>query len=120
MARTKKRGRKAVAKRKPSNRRKPVKRKPKQQPVKQSISAFALSVSEWCAACGIGRTNFYKMLREGTGPPTVMLGGRRIITQEGSAQWLRAREAEAMEIAAQQRKAMEAPALEERTETEAA
>jgi predicted DNA-binding transcriptional regulator AlpA len=99
------RGRKAIAERKPV-RRKPV----KQKPVKQSLPAFAMSVSEWCERHAIGRTVFYRMLREGKAPPTITMGRRRIITHEGSAQWLRDREREAMEVAAQRRETAEAAA----------
>jgi hypothetical protein len=112
------RGRKAVAKRKPSNRRKPVKRVKKNVP---PLPPLALTVAEWCQVHRIGRTNFYKLLQQGRAPPTVMMGRRRIITHEGSAQWLREREREALETAAQQRKAIEAAPLVERSNaTEAA
>lgn len=54
----------------------------------------ALSIEEAAHACGVGRTLFYDLLREGQGPPTLRIGRRRVVRVEALRQWLAEREAD--------------------------
>ena len=55
----------------------------------------ALSLEEAAASCGIGRTLFYDLLRDRTGPPTFRLGRRRLVRVEALRRWLAERETQA-------------------------
>lgn len=54
----------------------------------------AVSVREAAALCGIGGTKMYELLREGSGPPTLTIGRRRLIRIEALREWLADLEAE--------------------------
>ena len=54
----------------------------------------ALSIKEFCRRYGISDSFFYKLQREGKGPRTIKIAGRKMITKEAAADWQRAREAE--------------------------
>jgi predicted DNA-binding transcriptional regulator AlpA len=56
-------------------------------------------VAAFCKRYGIGRTKFYGMLRDGSAPRTMMVGGRRRITIEAQLEWQRAMEAQTAEAA---------------------
>src|SRR6266852_6227876 len=60
----------------------------------------AMSVEEWCAARRLSRAMFYKLLRQGKGPQTYLVGTRRFISHEADAAWQSAMEAETGETAA--------------------
>ena len=47
----------------------------------------AYSVTEFCAAHRIARSFFYKLLSDGRGPNTMLLGRRRLITREAAEEW---------------------------------
>ena len=57
-------------------------------------SRAAYSVNEFCKAHRISRALLYQMLKEGTGPRTMKVRGRRLISAEAAEQWRRDREAE--------------------------
>jgi len=62
--------------------------------VHQTASAKkASSVDEFCAAHGISRAMFYKILKEGTGPRVMRVGSRMLVSEEASADWRRQMEA---------------------------
>jgi predicted DNA-binding transcriptional regulator AlpA len=47
----------------------------------------AYSVAEFCAAHDISRGTFYNLLRAGSGPKTMTVGRRRLVTDEAAAAW---------------------------------
>jgi hypothetical protein len=49
----------------------------------------AFSIDEFCASHGISRAMFFKILKEGTGPRTMLVGTRRLISGEAAAAWRR-------------------------------
>lgn len=58
-----------------------------------ATSKKAFSIDEFCSAHGISRAMFYKILKEGTGPRTMRVGSRTLISDEASADWRRQMEA---------------------------
>lgn len=56
-------------------------------------TTLAFSIPEFCALHRISRPYFYKMLKTGLAPRTMMLGGRRLVSAEAAADWRREREA---------------------------
>ena len=64
-----------------------------------SAAPGADSVAAFCRRYGIGRTKFYGMLRDGSGPRTMLVGGRRRVTHEAELDWQRAMEAKTEEAA---------------------
>lgn len=58
------------------------------------------TLAEWCRLRRCSRSNFYRLLAVGKAPRTYVVGTHRRITTEADAEWLRAREVEAMEVAA--------------------
>jgi hypothetical protein len=67
----------------------------KTQKPKRSVPALGMSVEEFCEAYSIKVNLFYELLKAGKGPRCMLLGRRRIITQEAALAWQRQREAEA-------------------------
>jgi excisionase family DNA binding protein len=54
---------------------------------------LAFSVSEFCAACGVSRDTFYKLVRDGEGPVCFFIGRRRLISLAAAERWMKKREA---------------------------
>ena len=54
------------------------------------------SIIAFCRRWGIGRSTFYDMLAAGTGPAMMVVHGRRLISPEAEARWVREREAAAL------------------------
>ena len=54
----------------------------------------AMSIKEFCRRYGISDSFFYKLQREGKGPRTIKIAGRKLITHEAAAEWRRAHEVE--------------------------
>ena len=55
----------------------------------------SFTVSEWCQHRRISRAMLYKLMGEGLGPATYLVGKRRYVSPEADAAWLASREAEA-------------------------
>ena len=53
----------------------------------------AFSIDEFCTRHSISRSAFYNSLKDGTGPRTMKVGTRTLISREASADWRRQREA---------------------------
>ena len=49
----------------------------------------AFSIPEFCARHSISRSAFYNMVRDGTGPRTMKVGSRTLVSREASADWRR-------------------------------
>jgi predicted DNA-binding transcriptional regulator AlpA len=49
----------------------------------------AFSIEEFCRAHGISRAMFFKIMKEGTGPRTMLVGSRRLVSDEAAADWRR-------------------------------
>ena len=62
-----------------------------------SPTRAAFSVDEFCAAHGISRVLFYKLLKAGTGPRVMKLGARTLISTEAAADFRRRMEEAAAE-----------------------
>jgi predicted DNA-binding transcriptional regulator AlpA len=58
------------------------------------IDVDAMSIKQFCQRYGISESFFYKMQREGKAPRTFKFGGRKMITVQAAADWVRARENE--------------------------
>ena len=54
----------------------------------------AYSVAEFCARHGFSKGFLYREWRQGRGPRFMLVGDRRLISREASADWRRDREAE--------------------------
>jgi predicted DNA-binding transcriptional regulator AlpA len=48
---------------------------------------LALTVQEFCQSHGIGVTLFYELLKSGSAPRTMRVGGRRLISIEEAQRW---------------------------------
>lgn len=71
-----------------------TKTKTEQQQFAEKALAMAFSVDEFCLAHRIGRASFYNLLKAGTGPATMKVGGRTLVSVEAAAAWRRRMEAE--------------------------
>jgi excisionase family DNA binding protein len=58
----------------------------------QTLRSF--SIKDFCERQGIGRTFFYKLLKQGKAPRTFSVGSCRRISEEAEREWIAAREAE--------------------------
>jgi predicted DNA-binding transcriptional regulator AlpA len=58
---------------------------------KPAIHKRALSISEFCAENGIGRTTFYKIVGTKEGPRIMKVGKRVLVTIECAEEWRRSR-----------------------------
>lgn len=47
----------------------------------------AFTVSQFCEAHGFSRAMFYALLKDGTGPTTMLVRGRRLISRESASAW---------------------------------
>jgi hypothetical protein len=72
----------------------PRKSKRKAEP---PIQPMALSIRQFCAGHNISIDTYFRMARVGTGPQTMRVGGRTLISIESAAAWRRAREVVAQE-----------------------
>ncbi len=52
------------------------------------VDRMAYSVAEICEAGGMSRTFFYRLCREGQGPATFKVRGRRFIRSDAARAWL--------------------------------
>jgi predicted DNA-binding transcriptional regulator AlpA len=52
----------------------------------------AYSIPQFCAAHGISRAMFYKILNDGTGPRVMKVGSRTMVSREAATRWRRERE----------------------------
>jgi hypothetical protein len=50
------------------------------------------SIDEWCAGYGISRGTFYNMKKARTGPRTIQIGTRQIVTVEADQEFRRRRD----------------------------
>ena len=48
-----------------------------------------MSIIEFCRDYRISRAHFYKMVRTGHGPRLVIVGARRLISEEAADDWIR-------------------------------
>jgi predicted DNA-binding transcriptional regulator AlpA len=51
------------------------------------LPKLALTISEFCETHGISEAFYYRLQREGHGPRTMRVGGRRLISLEEAARW---------------------------------
>lgn len=51
------------------------------------LSPQAYDVSTFCKVHSIGRTFFYRLLKEGRGPKIMKIGSRRLISVEAAREW---------------------------------
>ena len=58
---------------------------------------LAWSIPEFCQLCGISEPLYYKLQRNGEGPPVTKVGARTLIERDAGRDWLRNR---AKEVAA--------------------
>ena len=56
--------------------------------------ALALSIADFCRAHGISQSMYFKMRAQGLGPREMIVGARKLISQEAARAWRRAREGE--------------------------
>lgn len=49
----------------------------------------SMSVSRFCRRNDISKAFFYVLLKEGKGPTTMMVRGRRLVSREAAAKWRR-------------------------------
>jgi predicted DNA-binding transcriptional regulator AlpA len=54
-----------------------------------TVDKDAFSIAEFCERHSISRSAFYNSLKDGTGPRTMKVGTRRLISREASAAWRR-------------------------------
>ncbi|MGB3490752.1 MAG: helix-turn-helix domain-containing protein [Xanthobacteraceae bacterium] len=60
----------------------------------------SLTISEFCAAQKISRAYFYLMMKAGKAPRSYKLGKTTRISEDAVREWIAAREAESMGVAA--------------------
>jgi hypothetical protein len=53
---------------------------------------FAMSIPNFCASHGISERMYFAMKRRGEAPVEMVVGRRRLISNEAAQQWRRARE----------------------------
>ena len=58
--------------------------------MKKHIEPLAYGLRDFASACGISLRTLYSHLSNGTGPETVRVGKRRLITREAAHAWLQA------------------------------
>jgi hypothetical protein len=57
-----------------------------------TVAKKAYSITEFCASNGIGRTTYYEIKKHGQGPREMIVGARKLISEEAAADWRRERE----------------------------
>ena len=65
-------------------------RKSRKPPV--TISPYAFTIPQFCAAHGFGLTQYYRMKKESWGPAEMEVGRRRLISLEAATRWRAERE----------------------------
>jgi hypothetical protein len=60
---------------------------------KPTTDALALSITGFCRAHGISESMYFKIRAQGLGPREMIVGTRKLISQEAAAEWRAAREA---------------------------
>jgi hypothetical protein len=55
--------------------------------------ALALSIAGFCRAHGISESMYFKVRAQGLGPREMIVGTRKLISQEAASEWRAAREA---------------------------
>ena len=55
----------------------------------ETVQRAAYSVDEFCSAFGISRAYFYQVIKDGSGPATMKLGRRTLISVEAADAWRR-------------------------------
>jgi hypothetical protein len=60
----------------------------------------SFTVAEWCAYRRLSKAMLYKLLADGLGPATYLVGNRRYVSAKADAVWLAARERAARETEA--------------------
>jgi len=53
------------------------------------MEKLALSIAEFCGTHNISRSTFYNMVKDGTGPRTMKVRGRTLVSNEAAAEWRR-------------------------------
>jgi hypothetical protein len=53
----------------------------------------AYSIQEFCSRHSLSRAGFYNLLKAGLAPTTMVVGRRRLISEESAAEWRRRMEA---------------------------
>jgi predicted DNA-binding transcriptional regulator AlpA len=57
------------------------------------MSMKASSVPDFCKAHGISRAHFYNLMKRGLAPRTLLVGRRRLVSEDSAATWRRSMEA---------------------------
>jgi predicted DNA-binding transcriptional regulator AlpA len=52
-----------------------------------NVERQTYSVPGFCAAFGISRAHFYRLLKDGRGPAVIRLGRRTLISVKAAQQW---------------------------------
>lgn len=60
----------------------------------------ASTVAEWCKKNRIGKTTFYELRKEGRAPATILVGKKRIISDQADEAWRVMMEAETAKVEA--------------------
>jgi hypothetical protein len=55
---------------------------------------LAFSIADFCRVHGISESMYFKMRAQGLGPREMIVGARKLISQEAARAWRRARERE--------------------------
>jgi hypothetical protein len=58
-----------------------------------AVPAAAYSIREFCAAHRLSESMYFKMRAQGLGPREMIVGTRKLISQEAASEWRAAREA---------------------------
>jgi hypothetical protein len=56
------------------------------------MNAAAVSIPTFCKAHGISPATFYNLRKRGKAPRTLLVGRRRLVSDEAAAEWRRAME----------------------------
>jgi predicted DNA-binding transcriptional regulator AlpA len=56
------------------------------------MSKRAFSIAVFCEDNGISRAHFYNLKKRGLAPKTLMVGRRRLVSDEAAAEWRRSME----------------------------
>jgi predicted DNA-binding transcriptional regulator AlpA len=52
---------------------------------------LAVSVPEAARRCGLGKSLFWELIRQGNGPPIIKIGRRTLVPLDGLRAWLQAK-----------------------------
>jgi hypothetical protein len=83
-------GRATTTEARPSQR--PVLQKRRRRRARAPPGVLAFTVAEFCRQHSISEALFFKLQAQGSGPETMKVGGRRLISIEAAARWRRSRE----------------------------